>query len=582
MTFIRNQNFHINKIFFFLYKGDIEYYNLNINDVKVMLTERNLKPHLKYFYAMKNFKDYAIITLDDDIGYSNDTFESLFNSYIKNPNVISGRRSHLMTYQNNGELNGYFKWKFEQKIIKETNFDLTLTNVGGTIFPPDILNINDDFLPIINETITCDDLTLKYFANIKGIPPKWTVNKKIMGVSRKLPKTNSTSLFKINHINNDICINKLNIMINKLILKDLCVQYRNIPTGNSIFLFDIHNKKIINNILYFDIYAYSYCPIDKKIKFNIYFEKQIANCFFNESKLLISKESTNIVYCYSNNTELNLDYYFPVANSDDNIIINIYNYRKYSSTIFKDFFCFKHNNCILRVIILSDSYYQNLLTTINKKQYSCKIYDSGIFSQKKPPYIKNYSCVFSHNLENEIQNIVSGIPLNVNKRYKTQNSNILPKQFIISRIVVIKDMVKKGIVIIGKLVDNLEKKLYNFSINLLYPKIKLECNLKPNSKYVQSKIYCYNEIEINSQIFIENQITHSLNIEDELLLINEETLIKSEFIKNTNNNIKNLYEYYKPKKNKNDKILFILSYIILFIIINKLKIKEKYRHYTIN
>ena len=152
----------------------------------------------------------------------------------------------------------------------------------------------------------------------------------------------------------------------------------------------------------------------------------------------------------------------------------------------------------------------------------------------------------------------------------------MPKQFIISRIVVIKDMVKKGIVIIGKLVDNLEKKLYNFSINLLYPKITLECNLKPNSKYVQSKIYCYNEIEINSQIFIENQITHSLNIEDELLLINEETLIKYEFIKNNDNNIKNIYEYYKPKKNKNDEVLFMLLYIILLILINKLKIKEKY------
>ena len=174
--------------------------------MKIILTERNLKPHLKYFYAMKFFKDHAIITLDDDIGYSNDTFESLFNSYVENPNVISGRRSHLMTYQNNGELKGYFKWKFEQKIIKETKFDLTLTNVGGSIFPPDILNINDDFLQIINETITCDDLTLKYFANIKGIPPKWIVNKNLMGISRKLPKNNSTALFKINHINNDICI----------------------------------------------------------------------------------------------------------------------------------------------------------------------------------------------------------------------------------------------------------------------------------------------------------------------------------------------------------------------------------------
>ena len=51
-----------------------------------------------------------------------------------------------------------------------------LTNGAGSIFPPDIFNIKDDFLPIINETITCDDLTLKYFATIKAIPHKWIVN----------------------------------------------------------------------------------------------------------------------------------------------------------------------------------------------------------------------------------------------------------------------------------------------------------------------------------------------------------------------------------------------------------------------
>ena len=82
-----------------------------------------------------------------------------------------------MTYKNNGELKSYYNWLIEQNFIKEASFDITLTNVGGSIFPPDILNVNDDYLNIINETITCDDLTLKYFANMKGIPMKWAFNK---------------------------------------------------------------------------------------------------------------------------------------------------------------------------------------------------------------------------------------------------------------------------------------------------------------------------------------------------------------------------------------------------------------------
>jgi hypothetical protein len=90
--------------------------------------------------------------------------------------------------------------------INESDFNLTLTNGAGSIFPPDILNINKDFLPIINETITCDDLTLKYFAVRKGIPHKWIVNNNIMGIPRRLPKSESLPLYKINLKNNNICI----------------------------------------------------------------------------------------------------------------------------------------------------------------------------------------------------------------------------------------------------------------------------------------------------------------------------------------------------------------------------------------
>ena len=103
MNFIKNQNLPINKIIFSFYKRHKKYYNLNISDVNIIYNEENLKPHLKYFYTMQLYREYAIITLDDDLGYSYDTFESLFNAYVENPNIINGRRAHLMTFNNNGE-----------------------------------------------------------------------------------------------------------------------------------------------------------------------------------------------------------------------------------------------------------------------------------------------------------------------------------------------------------------------------------------------------------------------------------------------------------------------------------------------
>ena len=107
-----------------------------------------------------------------------------FINHLENPNIIIGRRSHYMTYGRSGELKSYKKWKFRQTFKKEPDFNTFLTGVGCILYPPDILNINDNYLPIINETITSDDITLKYFASQKGIPHKWVKNKFIHGLKK--------------------------------------------------------------------------------------------------------------------------------------------------------------------------------------------------------------------------------------------------------------------------------------------------------------------------------------------------------------------------------------------------------------
>lgn len=540
MIFIRNQTFHINKIKIFLFKEDLKYYNLDIKDIEIISTDKNLKPHLKYFYAMKRFRDHAIITLDDDIGYAIETFESLHNAYIENPNVISGRRSHLMNYKNNGELKGYYEWIYEQNLTNQPDFNVILTNVGGTIFPPDILNINEQLLPIIKETITCDDLTLKFFSIRKGIPQKWIFNKQVLGVSRQLPKNNDSPLYKVNMINNDKCINKMNMMINTTKLKNLCIQYRNITTGNSLYLFDIHNQEIINNILYFDMFAYSYCPMDLRIKFNVYFDNYSSICFFNKSKILSYEKKNNlknkaIISCYMNYTGKDLDCFIPSAKSEDNIIIHIYNSRKYLTCIFKEFFCEEINNCILKAILLENISNHNFSLAINKKYYSCKLDENEFFSIHFFPVIKNFSCYEINNLLNRTKTFISGIPSHAIINNKMTDNNFIPQTFIISRIVKENEEENKDIIIIGKLTNNLKKKFYNLNINFFYPQMVLKCNLEPNSKYVQSKIHCFNKKEINSKILIENQIIHSLIDDEEILLINEETLIKLEFNNNDDN-----------------------------------------------
>ena len=568
MTFITKQNFNINKIIFSIYKEDLKFYDLNISNVQIISTEKNLRSHLKYFYVMKLFRDHAIITLDDDIGYANDTIESLFNSYIENPNVISGRRSHLMTYKNNGELKKYSKWIQQQNTINSTDFNLTLTNVGGSIFPPDILNINDKLIPIIKETITCDDLTLKYFANIKGVPPKWVINNYFKGIQRKLPKTNDSPLYRINFLNNDICINKMNIMINTTNLNNLCVQYRNISTGNTIYLFDIHNRTVNHNILYFDMNAYSYCPINLKTDFIINFGNYSSQCAFKKSHKINSEYKNGIIAsCYMNNRIKNLeDYLFPTTKSKSEIIIKIFNYRKILTTIFKNFFCLEMNNCFLIVVVFEKHYFHKLPISINNKNYLCYIYEGNLLEKAKLPILKKYKCKpFDYNKDNIKRIFVSGIPRKLNETNKLLHDDIIPTQFIIYRIISEDEKKKKSIIIIGKLNGNLPKISLNFKINIFYPQTIAKCYMKPNSQYVQSKIYCINDIKIKSDILIENQIVSSSKNCCDLLLINEEALIRIKFLKED--------QFFTNGKDNN--YLLLIIYISLLIIIKLRKILRK-------
>jgi hypothetical protein len=226
-------------------------YNLKIEGLDIIIINKDLRPHNKYYYAMLKYPEYAIVTVDDDIIYSKNMLESLYNSYIDHPNIVSGRRGHLMRYKKNGELRRYFSWVFEQKSIREANYDLFLTGVGGILYPPDIFNINEKYLKIIKETMTGDDIALKYYEVIKGIDEKWVPNKHFQGLYM-MKNSVHRPLGKYNKKYNDIYIKNINIDIKNVILENLCVNYKNLSTGLTIFLFNINN--IINLFFKTDIF----------------------------------------------------------------------------------------------------------------------------------------------------------------------------------------------------------------------------------------------------------------------------------------------------------------------------------------
>ena len=171
---------------------------INNKSIELIITDIDLKSHKKYFYAMKKYRDYAIITIDDNIIYTNDLIESLYNSYLKYPNCIHARYVHKIITKNNKIL-PYNNWLKQYTFELNPSFFLFAESGGGILFPPNILNISDENIEEIYKCITDDDIYLKYLSKKRNIKIVWTPNKFLLGLKQlKDIKNQKDALFKGN------------------------------------------------------------------------------------------------------------------------------------------------------------------------------------------------------------------------------------------------------------------------------------------------------------------------------------------------------------------------------------------------
>lgn len=171
----------------------------------------NLKPHKKYFYAMKESPDSIIITVDDDVYYANDLIEDLIQSYIKNPEAVSAKRCHLITFGDDGELMPYANWVRGIRTEEMKSPALLPTGVGGVLYPPKFYEKTFFNEALIRETcINQDDLWLRTIGLKKDIPVVVTKNPmcNVMDIeesqeealwSKNIDEGNDISLLKIKH-----------------------------------------------------------------------------------------------------------------------------------------------------------------------------------------------------------------------------------------------------------------------------------------------------------------------------------------------------------------------------------------------
>lgn len=137
--------------------------NLKKYGLSIIIGGENIKPHKKYYYAMKDNPNSIVITFDDDNLYRSDTIEKLMDSYKRFPDCVSCMRAHRIRFKDKRIL-PYNEWDIAYTgIIGEASTQLFATGVGGVLYPPHCMSEElFDLNHIKKLCLNADDIWLKY------------------------------------------------------------------------------------------------------------------------------------------------------------------------------------------------------------------------------------------------------------------------------------------------------------------------------------------------------------------------------------------------------------------------------------
>lgn len=153
-----------------------EYLNdlIGKNGFRIEWVNENLKSHKKYFYALQDSED-IVITVDDDVIYSDRMVSTLMDSYRKHPTAVSARNVHIITKKNE-KIAPYLSWSGDVKeYIGQERMDLCAIGVNGILYPPRCSRQNWFDIPSIRKCAEDqDDLWLKFQEIIDNVPIVYT------------------------------------------------------------------------------------------------------------------------------------------------------------------------------------------------------------------------------------------------------------------------------------------------------------------------------------------------------------------------------------------------------------------------
>lgn len=96
---------------------------------------KDIGSHTKLFYAAKEYPDYLLITVDDDIIYPHDLVENLYRTYLKYPECICCNSSRKISFDSQKNILPYLKWERINTVMTPAKYFLPL-GVNGVLYFP--------------------------------------------------------------------------------------------------------------------------------------------------------------------------------------------------------------------------------------------------------------------------------------------------------------------------------------------------------------------------------------------------------------------------------------------------------------
>ena len=97
----------------------------------IELREGDIRSHKKYYYALKEYPEDCLVTVDDDILYNSRILDITWRRHMQYPQAVIANYTHNMLFEG-GEALPYSQW---ERNVKEGQ-NLFFGSGGCTLFPP--------------------------------------------------------------------------------------------------------------------------------------------------------------------------------------------------------------------------------------------------------------------------------------------------------------------------------------------------------------------------------------------------------------------------------------------------------------